>query len=400
MGLRSLCTRHVPPGRCRAGPGRPSATASRPASSSSAPSASRPRGPPPAGQSVSRAEATRSSGRRRRTGPGPRHRHAAEVAGHLAELRPDAASAGVVERREQQVAAAPPATTTSPAARAGRRRRLGPPYLQDVGHRQQPAHQPQHRGVHLGCQRRRRRPRRVDAHHRPLPRRPRRRTSVRTSRPPAGSASEKSTRRTLPQARPCDARSRRDRGATTCRSASASSAARSPRRSPGTPTGPTGTATPTSTSPPTASSSATSASCGGPRASRGRTPACSATSPASDVLEVGSGAGQCSRWVRARGGRAIGLDLSQPPAAALAADRRRDRRRRCPSVRATATALPFADDAFDVVFSLVRRAAVRRPTSTAPSPRWRGCCARAAGSPSRSPTRPGGCSPTTPARAA
>ena len=29
-----------------------------------------------------------------------------------------------------------------------------------------------------------------------------------------------------------------------------------------------------------------------------------------DVLEVGSGAGQCSRWVRARGGRAIGLDLS------------------------------------------------------------------------------------------
>ena len=28
-----------------------------------------------------------------------------------------------------------------------------------------------------------------------------------------------------------------------------------------------------------------------------------------DVLEVGSGAGQCSRWVRARGGRGVGLAL-------------------------------------------------------------------------------------------
>src|SRR4051812_49590897 len=29
-----------------------------------------------------------------------------------------------------------------------------------------------------------------------------------------------------------------------------------------------------------------------------------------DVLEVGSGAGQCSRWVRLHGGRSVGLDLS------------------------------------------------------------------------------------------
>src|SRR3954465_2556185 len=29
-----------------------------------------------------------------------------------------------------------------------------------------------------------------------------------------------------------------------------------------------------------------------------------------DVLELGSGAGQCSRWVRVRGGRSYGLDLS------------------------------------------------------------------------------------------
>jgi 2-polyprenyl-3-methyl-5-hydroxy-6-metoxy-1,4-benzoquinol methylase len=31
---------------------------------------------------------------------------------------------------------------------------------------------------------------------------------------------------------------------------------------------------------------------------------------ARDVLEVGSGAGQCSRWVISQGGRAVGLDLS------------------------------------------------------------------------------------------
>jgi 2-polyprenyl-3-methyl-5-hydroxy-6-metoxy-1,4-benzoquinol methylase len=72
---------------------------------------------------------------------------------------------------------------------------------------------------------------------------------------------------------------------------------------------PTGTATPTSTSPPTASSwddgfvwgpeGFTEAEAGilGDLAGR-------------DVLEVGSGAGQCSRWVRGQGGRSYGLDLS------------------------------------------------------------------------------------------
>ena len=69
-----------------------------------------------------------------------------------------------------------------------------------------------------------------------------------------------------------------------------------------------------------------------------------------DVLEVGSGAGQCSRWVRARGGRAIGLDLSHRQ---LQHSRRIDVETGVvvPSVRGTATALPFRDASFDVVFS-------------------------------------------------
>ncbi len=68
-----------------------------------------------------------------------------------------------------------------------------------------------------------------------------------------------------------------------------------------------------------------------------------------DVLEVGSGAGQCSRWIRSQGGRAYGLDLSHrqlqhslriDDATGIAV----------PSVRGTATELPFADGTFDVVF--------------------------------------------------
>ena len=68
-----------------------------------------------------------------------------------------------------------------------------------------------------------------------------------------------------------------------------------------------------------------------------------------DVLEVGSGAGQCSRWVRSRGGRGYGLDLSFRQ---LQHSRRIDLATgiAVPSVLGTATALPFADDSFDVVF--------------------------------------------------
>lgn len=68
------------------------------------------------------------------------------------------------------------------------------------------------------------------------------------------------------------------------------------------------------------------------------------------VLEVGSGAGQCSRWVTARGGTGIGLDLSMRQ---LQHSRRIDEETGVfvPSVAGTATHLPFADDSFDVVFS-------------------------------------------------
>ena len=68
------------------------------------------------------------------------------------------------------------------------------------------------------------------------------------------------------------------------------------------------------------------------------------------VLEVGSGAGQCSRWVRRHGGIAFGLDLSIRQ---LQHCRRIDLESgiAVPSVLATATRLPFSDDSVDVVFS-------------------------------------------------
>ena len=68
-----------------------------------------------------------------------------------------------------------------------------------------------------------------------------------------------------------------------------------------------------------------------------------------EVLEVGSGAGQCSRWVRSRGGRPVGLDLSLRQ---LQHSRRIDDATGIvvPSVLGTATQLPFARGSFDVVF--------------------------------------------------
>ena len=68
-----------------------------------------------------------------------------------------------------------------------------------------------------------------------------------------------------------------------------------------------------------------------------------------DVLEVGSGAGQCSRWVGAQGGRPVGLDLSMRQ---LQHSRRIDEDTGVvvPSVLGTATQLPFAAASFDIVF--------------------------------------------------
>ncbi len=69
-----------------------------------------------------------------------------------------------------------------------------------------------------------------------------------------------------------------------------------------------------------------------------------------DVLEVGSGGGQCSRWVRSRGGRPIGVDLSHRQ---LQHSLRIDDATglSVPSLRGTATHLPFTADSFDIVFS-------------------------------------------------
>lgn len=68
-----------------------------------------------------------------------------------------------------------------------------------------------------------------------------------------------------------------------------------------------------------------------------------------DVLELGSGANQCSRWVTRHGGRAVGLDLSMRQ---LQHSRRIDEETGIvvPSVLATATHLPFVTDSFDIVF--------------------------------------------------
>ncbi|NUR09595.1 MAG: methyltransferase domain-containing protein [Nocardioidaceae bacterium] len=68
------------------------------------------------------------------------------------------------------------------------------------------------------------------------------------------------------------------------------------------------------------------------------------------VLEVGCGAAQCARWLTTRGAEAVGVDLSLRQ---LQHARRIDEDSgvAVPAVAATATALPFADASFDVVFS-------------------------------------------------
>lgn len=69
-----------------------------------------------------------------------------------------------------------------------------------------------------------------------------------------------------------------------------------------------------------------------------------------DVLEVGAGAAQCSRWLTRRGARVIASDVS---AGMLAAARGLDASSgvEVPLVQADARRLPFPDDAFDVVFT-------------------------------------------------
>ncbi len=68
------------------------------------------------------------------------------------------------------------------------------------------------------------------------------------------------------------------------------------------------------------------------------------------VLEVGSGAGQCARWLVTQGAEAYGLDLSIRQ---LQHSRRIDDATGIdvPAVCATATVLPFADGVFDLACS-------------------------------------------------
>ena len=116
------------------------------------------------------------------------------------------------------------------------------------------------------------------------------------------------------------------------------------------PTGAGGTATRTSTRSSTARSSATTGSCGAPRGSTRWRPSCSARRTdlkGQDVLEIGAGAAQCSRWLAGPGRAPGGPGPLPPPAPARAADRRSA----VPLVQADAGALPFADGSFDLACS-------------------------------------------------
>jgi SAM-dependent methyltransferase len=68
------------------------------------------------------------------------------------------------------------------------------------------------------------------------------------------------------------------------------------------------------------------------------------------VLEIGCGAAQCSRWLRAHGADAVGLDLSMRQLQhSVRIDL--DKTGGVPLVCGSATALPFADETFDLAFS-------------------------------------------------
>lgn len=68
------------------------------------------------------------------------------------------------------------------------------------------------------------------------------------------------------------------------------------------------------------------------------------------VLEIGCGAGQCGRWLVARGAHALGLDLSRRQ---LLHSRRIDHAVGAvlPVIQADAQRLPLADGSFDLAFS-------------------------------------------------
>jgi SAM-dependent methyltransferase len=71
------------------------------------------------------------------------------------------------------------------------------------------------------------------------------------------------------------------------------------------------------------------------------------------VLEVGAGAGQCSRWLASQGATVVATDLSAGMlrTGITLNSRVSDPRQAVPLAQCDATALPFADASFDVVFT-------------------------------------------------
>lgn len=70
------------------------------------------------------------------------------------------------------------------------------------------------------------------------------------------------------------------------------------------------------------------------------------------ILEVGSGAAQCSRWLRAQGARVVATDYSYAMLEqALIYDDRAGSQHRVPLIQADARELPFADSSFDAAFT-------------------------------------------------
>ncbi len=70
------------------------------------------------------------------------------------------------------------------------------------------------------------------------------------------------------------------------------------------------------------------------------------------VLEIGAGAGQCSRWLLGRGARVVASDLSSGMLAqGVAIEARAAAGRRLPYVQCDGLHLPFAGETMDVVFT-------------------------------------------------
>ena len=96
-----------------------------------------------------------------------------------------------------------------------------------------------------------------------------------------------------------------------------------------------------------------------------------------DVLEIGCGAGQCSRWVLGRGGRPVGIDVSMRQ---LQHSRRIDEEHGVvvPALLCVGRRPAVRGRLFDVVFSAFGALQFVADAPTPWSPTWPGCCGPAA----------------------